>query len=116
MNWCQPHWDRLRQALKDKGLDAFGAQDGKQAAQQMVAEIEGREHAFDPLMGSWNHLNAAMAESLKKQGRAMELLQLRCPMCILVDDGQPELVENWIEGCTSEALKYALDNGLIKVH
>jgi hypothetical protein len=116
MNWCKPHWDQLRQAIKDKGLDKFGAQTGEAAAKQMADELEGREHAFDPLMASWNHLNAYMAESLKRQGRGMELLQLRCPMCILVEDGQPELVDRWINGCTDDALSYAIKKGLIKEH
>lgn len=116
MNWCKPHWDQLREAINARGLGRFGAQDGKAAVKQIADDLEGREHAFDPLMGSWNRLNAYMADSLKRQGRGMEILQLKCPMCVLVEDGQPELVNSWIDGCTNDALKYATDHGLIKEH
>lgn len=114
MNWCQRHWDQLRQAIIDRGLDGFGAQNGEEAAKSMQSQLAGEEEAFDPLLGSWTRLNLAMAESLHGQGRHDEIVKLRCPMCILIEDGQPELVENWINGVTDSAKAYAIEQGLIK--
>ncbi len=108
MNWCQPHWNQLREALETRGLSKFGAQTGEQAARDMIAQSEGKATDFDPLMGSWLQINQQM---LKDVGlRALT----QCPLCILIEDGQPHLVENWINGVTDSALKYALDEGLIK--
>lgn len=113
MNWCKPHWNQLRDAVNRKGLGSFGAQSGIQAAQELEAQLRGDEEAFDPLFGSWGRINCYMAESLTKQGRGNELLALRCPLCILVEDGQPHLVANWIEGVTDDARKYAIEKKLI---
>ena len=114
VNWCKSHWDQLRQAIKDRGLDGFGAQTGAEAAAEMRSQFAGNEEAFDPLIGSWSRINAYMSDSLTKQGRGAELLQLKCPCCILVEDGQPELVAGWINGCTDQAKVYAIEQGLLK--
>ena len=114
MNWCKPHWDKLREAIKVRGLDKFGAQDGKQALEEIASQIEGEEESFDPLIGSWSRINMNMAESLQRLGRGQEVLLLKCPLCILVEDGQPELVERWIDGCTDGAKRYAIEKGFIK--
>lgn len=114
MNWCKPHWQQLRQAIIDRGLDGFGAQDGAAAAAEIRSQLEGNDEKFDPLMGSWSRINSYMAESLSSQGRAGELLALRCPLCILVEDGQPELVAGWVNGVTDQAKHYAIEQGLLK--
>jgi hypothetical protein len=108
MNWCQPHWNQLREAIAERGLDKFGAQTGEQAASDLKAQIEGKTTDFDPLMGSWSRINQQMLESAGL--RALT----QCPLCILVEDGQPHLVKNWIDGVTDSALNYALKEGLIK--
>lgn len=109
MNWCKPHWDRLREIIKDKGLDKFGAQNAEEAHANMKSQIEGGEEPFDPLMGSWTRINCRMLESPGCNGRILE-----CPLCILVVDGQPNLVEDWLQGVTDDALEYALEKGLVK--
>lgn len=111
MNWCKPHWQQLRDAIEAKGLSGFGAKTGEQAARNLATELEGAP--FDPLMGCWSRINSTMAESLNNLGRGQELLQLPCPLCVLVKDGQPELVARWIDGCTDNALKYAKEQGLV---
>lgn len=114
MNWCTPHWQQLRETIKTKRLDSFGAKTGEEAAAEIKSQLEGNDERFDPLLGSWARINAYMAESLTRQGRGHELLQLRCPLCILVEDGQPETVANWIDGVTDDAHRYAVEQGLIK--
>jgi hypothetical protein len=114
MNWCQPHWTQLVQAVKDRGLDRFGAKTGAEVAAEMQSQVDGNEETFDPLLGSWARINSRMAESLSNMGRGAEVLQLKCPCCILVEDGQPELVAGWINGVTDQAKHYAIEQGLLK--
>lgn len=116
MNWCNPHWQQLRAAVAAKGLDKLGAQTGEQAAADIQSQLQGTEEKFDPLLGSWARLNAKMGESLHRLGRGHEVLQLKCPMCTLVADGQPELVADWIEGVTESARRYAVEQGFIQVN
>lgn len=116
MNWCKPHWDLLRTAIKERGLDKFGAQNSQALFTDLTDQLKGVETQFDPLMGCWARINSKMAESLERLGRADEVLQFKCPLCVLVDDGQPETVENWINGSTDGALGYAIEQGLIKEH
>lgn len=114
MNWCQPHWTLLVEAVRVRGLDRFGARSGTEAAAEMQSQLEGNDAKFDPLLGSWMRINNYMAESLQRQGRGAEILQMKCPCCILVDDKQPELVQRWIDGCTDDARRYAVEQGLIE--
>lgn len=103
MNWCQPHYDKLKDAIKERGLWNLvgnGAQDAKDA-------IEGKR--FDPLLWSWASINSFMLQSPGLNGRI-----LTCPFCILVDDGQPELVDKWLAGCLDDCYKAAIESGAIK--
>lgn len=113
MNWCKEHWDRLREAIDTRGLSGFVAKDGYEAAANMAKDLEGQEPPFDPLMGCWVRLNHKMLESLKNQGRVDLRLVLMCPMCLLVQDGQPHLVDNWINGVTDDCLEYAQKEGMV---
>ena len=113
MNWCQEHWDKLKQVIDDKGMTQFIPDSGEEAVTNMKKEIEGEDVPFDPLMGSYWRINNKMAESLRDLGREDEILQLKCPLCILVEDGQPETAADWINGVTDEAQMYAVDQGLI---
>lgn len=114
MNWCQRHWDLLLQAVKDRGLDGFGAQTGKELTEEIQSELEGDKERFDPVFGCWNRINMYMMESLRNQDRGGEILLLKCPLCILEEDGQPHLVGNWINGCVNNAYHYAVETGILK--
>lgn len=116
MNWCQPHWDHLRQAISDRGLDGFIAESGEEAAANLKAQLDGEGESFDPLMGSWTRINSEMFAALSKMDREAEALQFPCPMCILVNDGQPELVDDWINSVTDSAKLYAIEQGLVKAN
>lgn len=108
--WCQPHWDQLREAVRVRGLDKFGAQNAEEAHRDMVDQAQGEETQFDPLMGSFWRLSNAVLETagLRAVGQ--------CPMCILRDESDPELklVDDWIDGVTDSAHQYAVEQGLIK--
>ncbi|HET7713867.1 MAG TPA: hypothetical protein VFK94_06530 [Patescibacteria group bacterium] len=116
MNWCQPHWDQLRQAIYDRGMAHMVPQGGENAAKQMTEEIKGKDDStgFDPLMRAWGMIN----------GRYMEIMgfTLECPPCLLVQHETActnkecsAKVDEWIDGCTNSILQYAKSLGLVKV-
>lgn len=60
MKFCQPHWDSLRTAIKDRGLYALVADSGHQAVSNMVSELNDGPTIdnFDPLMSAhWAIVN-----------------------------------------------------------
>jgi hypothetical protein len=78
MKFCQPHWEKLREAVKARGMDQLVAKGGPEAIRRTVSEIEdGPTPAnFDPLM----RLHWMIA------GRVMEQIPYiitgdYCPMC-----------------------------------
>ncbi len=113
MNWCQPHWDVLRKAVEDRGLSHLIAKDDETALKNTMDNLEGDEEVFDPLMGSYCRINNQMLVDLKDMGQADLQTIMRCPLCLLVEHGQPEQVENWVNGVTDQAQHYAVEKGLI---
>lgn len=105
MNWCKPHWNNLREKIEAKGLTKFVSENASIAARSLT-EKPSKEN-FDPLMESWARINFQMLNSPGLRGRVFD-----CPLCILVSDRQPEMVEKWLEGCTNEVLDYARELGL----
>jgi hypothetical protein len=79
MKMCQPHWDKLRDAIKSRGLYGMVATDGAQAARDLG---EGRP---DPLMAAHN---AIVGNALNRAGLAVvspnEDGSERCPLCFLI--------------------------------
>lgn len=103
MNWCQPHWALLKSALDERGLTKFIGKTGKDAIEALT-DID----TFDPLIECWSRINAQMLSSPALNGRI-----LSCPLCILVEDGQPDMVNRWVNGCTNDALNYAIYKGFL---
>lgn len=62
MNWCQPHWTGLREAIEARpGLGDLIAADGKRAMENTKRELEGQAvtlATFDPLMSSFWAINS----------------------------------------------------------
>lgn len=103
MNWCKPHWDQLRKAIDDKGLTPLVAKDGVECTTRM------QKGEFEPLMYSL----FSVANQMKQNPRCTTEDLLACPCCVLVRDEQPHLVENWIDGVTTDALNAAIHLQLI---
>jgi hypothetical protein len=76
---CQSHWDKLREALKVRGLYGMVAKDGAQASRDLA---EGRP---DPLMAAHN---AIVGNALNTAGLAIMAANddgsERCPICFLM--------------------------------
>lgn len=86
MKICQPHWERLRTAIDERGLSHLVAQGGEQAARNLVAEAtDGPSiQTFDPLMAAHN---AIWARAMDVAGLAIMAPNDdgsdRCPICFL---------------------------------
>lgn len=112
MKICTPHWERLRAALKERGLDHLGAKTGEAAAANMVTELEGRsaENDFDPLMAANNMI---WTQGLKVCGLALmannEDGSEKCPIC----ESAKAFEQDWITGPSDAVLGIAKEKGLV---
>jgi hypothetical protein len=97
---CQPHWDKLRAAIAEAGMDGLVAKDGDQSAAQLVSGLENgsKKENFDPLMASHNMI---VSNALRVRG--LEILNPnadgsdRCPLCFLTAEH--------LEQCTDATCK-----------
>lgn len=116
MKYCQSHWNRLRQAIEQHGMEKLVARDGQAAAARLVKEIEGRADLlnFDPLMAAHNEITRRFLEPLGADGLYVFMGDY-CPLCELVrlNPQKPQLDANWINGCTKELQDFCLKEGLI---
>ncbi len=115
MNFCQPHWDRLRAEVDRRGLSGFLPDSGEQGASQLQRAAEESEpsiDSFDPLMAA----NLAIfSAALSLVGVVLmtpnEDGSPRCPLCYLqarhdeecTDEGCDfDLPTVWIEGAVND--------------
>lgn len=121
MKFCEAHWQRLRDAIKDRGLDGLVSKDGKEAAAKTVAELEGgpSKSTFDPLLGAHN---AILSNTLRVVGLVIlgadEKGEHYCPICYLTQNcacGLGEKCEffDWIERAADDARAHAVSLGLV---
>ena len=135
MRFCQPHWDKLRDAIKARGIWSFVATSGEQAVAQLSSEIEQHKHTaanYDPLMGAhWAIVNNAMGStpaglallSPNKDGTD------RCPLCYINGERHrhaqvdPEnwsraddqaFYDEWIDRAADDARAKCVSLGLLK--
>lgn len=84
---CQPHWDRLRQAVETRGLGHLIASNDREAHARVVADLKGEGDPvadFDPLMTAHNMI---WSRALNNFG--LGIMGDYCPAC--------ELVKQWPE-------------------
>lgn len=61
MKICTAHWKVIRDSIEERDMSKLVAQSGKEAADNFVAELEGGEAPFDPLMSHhWHWVNGAL--------------------------------------------------------
>lgn len=113
MQICAEHWDQLRKAIADRGLEHLVGKSGQEAADSMVRQLEGTatEQDFDPLMNA----NWAITAAYVRDAGAGAILSARgniCPLCE-VERSRKGLATNWIEGCTQDQLEIARTRKLV---
>jgi hypothetical protein len=118
MKMCQPHWNKLREAMKDRCIDYLGAKDGKQAADDAVEQLAGRETDYDPLMAcNWMITGRALKMGGLYLMGAKEDGSEYCPICEAIEhkpeDVEVAWVENyWIDGPADAVLEECRTLGL----
>lgn len=113
MKMCQPHWEKIRKAINDRGMGHLGAKTGKQAMANAITELEGRsaENGFDPLMGCNNMI---WSQALKILGLGLMSNNPdgseKCPVC----EAMIAYERWWIDGPADVMLKEAKEQKLIE--
>lgn len=126
MKFCTPHWDQLRAAIKERGLDGLVAKDGEQAVAKLTDQLEKNDTTktnFDPLMAAHNAIT----------GRVLEIVGLnlllpnedgseRCPLCFaqVCHDAECkhpgcaiQIANDWIPSCCDAMREEAVRLGLV---
>ncbi len=94
MRFCPDHWERLREAIKARGLYALVADSGEQAAKNLVSELADGSTIdnFDPLMGAHNAIVAQAMDIIPGQYKQNPMMlfadpdehpEWACPICAL---------------------------------
>lgn len=117
MQFCTPHWDKLKEKIKERGMWSLVSQGGEQAHAKIVSEVEegSKKENFDPLMAAHNMivsnaLTCAGIEVLAQEGCPLCYLQNNCPC------GQPdckEKFESWLDRAADGAREGAVKLGLL---
>ena len=121
MEICKDHWEKVRQAIADRGMDHLGARGGEQALENIKAELEGEETPFDPYMT----VNMMIWNRALQMG-GLYLMELRedgshyCPVCEALLHMEPpegktkeDQERFWIDGPVNAALEEAREKGAI---
>jgi hypothetical protein len=114
MRMCQPHWDLLRAAVDERGMNDLVAKDSKAATDNLVAEMEGAPTSFDPLMSLNNHF---FGEALRCGGLYLMALNDKgehyCPICEFEKHGKDFNAKAQVAASADAMLAYARDEGLL---
>lgn len=126
MKFCQHHWDMLRQAIKDRGMESLVPTSGAEAEARMAEVAAGNASAFDPLMAChWMIVNRAV------EFGGLYLIMAKpdggdfCPVCEAMEhtapvdsEGKPwtkaDTESHWINGPADCALSEARKLHLIQ--
>lgn len=124
MQFCQKHWDRLRQEIQDQGMGEYIAQSGEELGEKLQhQQLNGGKtdaSTFDPLFTVHmaivqNFLEQAMQKFGPEAVNGMISNQKLCPLCAISQNPlQSDLDEDWIKGATADCKDYAIKLGIIK--
>ncbi len=122
MQFCQPHWNILKEMVISKGMGELIAKSGEELKARVVEELEGTATSatYDPLMAAyWSILGKALELGgiylmFDKPGDGCEY----CPLCEVEIQGvkvenKVGLAAEWMEGCTDAILVHCREQGLL---
>lgn len=124
MKFCQPHWDRLLEAIESRGLGHLIAANGREALARTVAEVEGKNDLsdYDPLMSAhWAIVSEAQNWLAYSGGDPLSLFFGDvCPVCETLKTYPPipeghRYASNesyFIDGPADAALEFCRANGI----
>jgi hypothetical protein len=117
MKFCQSHWQALRSAVRERGMEHLVAKSGEDAHAAMVRQVKGEPEErddFDPLMSATWMIYGRFIETVGLEAMQGE----KCPLCECregyrqagtCDNGD----EIWIAGCTDSLLEEARERNLV---
>lgn len=102
MQFCKLHWEKLREAIKARGLDDLVPKNGADAKNRLIAETQGARNmaSFDPLMSAHNNI---IGNALKRDGlipTAQMMMGDNCPLCMLNAAASEHQKRCTTPGCT----------------
>lgn len=119
MKACQAHWDELKAALEERGLEKFIAKTGSEVATRVVGAGGTERDNFEPLIGAYmaitnNALRVLGLSLLAPQDDGTEL----CPLCALIDPcgcgrGEECHFRKYIAHAADEQVEHARQLGLL---
>ena len=117
MRICKEHWAMCREAIDERGMSDLGAKSGEEAAADMVAELNGEDAKFDPLMSMNNHWSseALRAGGLYLMGETEngENDGHYCPICEFEKNAEGFEAKPAIGMIADQMRQYACEAGLI---
>lgn len=122
MKFCGAHWEELRTAVRDAGLDRFIAKGGEEVVTRLVRDDPTRKPAenFEPLLGAWSAITVRALETaglgVMQPGANGEET---CPLCFLISGcpcGETTCgYRRWIPGAVGAQVERARELGLLPV-
>ena len=113
MKLCRPHWEQLKAAIAELGMMHLVAESGKIASERITAQLENKDHGFDPLM---NANFAIWTNALELGGKYLmwndENGNPYCPICES-EKHKGNDAEWWIKNASEEQLARARSLGLM---
>ncbi len=121
MKFCNSHWKKLRQAVRDKGLWPFVANSSKELEERVKEELDGKVVIPDPLMTAHTMI---LGRALEAGGLYLMTTPPEggnyCPLCELdkhtktppPGGGIPS--DWWIKGSTDQLQKDYKKQGWLK--
>lgn len=118
---CQPHWQKLRAEIAERGLDHLVGKGGEMAVAQLADQLEKGKATptnFDPLMAAHNMILSNALDTAGLQIMFDPPDGERCPLCFLVavaaEHGfDPAVFEKWPARAADGALDAARTLGLV---
>jgi rubredoxin len=119
MKFCEPHWERLKELIKEAGLYGFVAKGGENLVERLEKEKRGEFVIPDPLLTCHNNL---IVLAIQQGGPYLmgkdEEGKDYCPMCECKIGGQKngfeDLDEQWLTTEVGRAKDYFKLHGLLQ--
>lgn len=115
MRICKEHWQMMRDSIDEHGMTSLVAKSGEEAMENTLAEFQGQEAPFDPLMSMhWHWTNSALHNGglyllgLDENGKEY------CPVCEFMTHLDSFVnPKKEIDDVSKEMVKYCREKGLI---
>lgn len=119
MQFCPPHWDALKDAVRERGMYHLVSPSGREVVDAAVRELKGQPEEpgdFDPLAKATWMIYGRFVETVGLAAMNGD----KCPLCECRDgfkaaQGIEDGDKIWINGCTDSLLTEARERKLVPV-